>query len=929
MVLLVLQVRVVLNASPRCEAASLSPTQQRHAAAFQSCPFTSRASFPAKLDKIQEVWHLSLENSRKCHSCGARDGSGAEIVCDQLTVRLSLSTQVVILNTQDNAWYLTSQRNFRYLFYPEDYDFSEPSWQVQTVSESLQALHRCLSNFASVNAVQLDTYFHTEAQLNKEGTSSVPNVDLAVTSYKHVESLFDPEVTFKPELITRHYSVNASWMGPLSQALEEEGLTLEEALARSEAGEALPAVQSFFQSLYSMQVTLPLFAFGFGSLFRTCVKWVIEVQYSFSDRGQLEISMVTNVHSTCNRYPSTAARLADRLQWLNIVILVFACIHLLLLLRAVYRTYRIAVEFSSLQRRGVRSAPPTFCSRWCFCFARCCSQTKQPLQTPLMHATDGSPVGGSGATPALPVEGSRLHELAADPNIMRAISLLQHPNSHVTFDVSGGGALIHLDGNTVPMPPELLQNADEDSDSDADQDARHIRRVISSSRERATSDVGRLREPSGVDDTSLGRVLEGSPLQSPRLVPPRDDTSLATASGRASSWLKWNHGEPAGSINTIARGMSGRSVLDSGAEVLEGGEESTSSSSTDVAEALGLNWESIHWSHKLRLLNRWTIVSFAACVCNILAASLNLSGSVAHSPTTPFHSLMVALGCALLWIGLVRYLEHNVHYYSLVLTLRRGIPRVSRFLFGVLPVFMAFVMFSVVYFAAHAPRFGDVPTAAVTLFAVLNGDVVRDTFMDLIVFHPIVGQIFMYVFICLFIYVVLNVLIAVIEESFYSTAERNEQLLEKQKEIRSQPAAPLHELLTPRITSGGSDDSGGSGPECAAETPIPAEAGGLEREIRPLPSGAAAGFGHSDSIRRSISTPSPDRHSSKRRHARKQLLRQNAGQLLKQPVKSDLHSLALDPEDQLGRFFRGADLAEELQREPSRRRAPSQQRTND
>lgn len=838
-------------------------------------------------------------------------------MCDSVA-SAHLRLQVVVLNTQDNAWYLSSQRNFRFLFYPSDYDFSDPSWQVRTVAGSLQAVHRSLSNFASVNSRQLDTYFHSEADLSA-GLSAVaapPNVLMEVTTFKHVDTLFDPSVEFQPELHTQQYYVNASWMGPISQALQKEGLTFEQAVARSSAGDAIPALQSFFQSLYSMQLTLPLFAFGFGSLFRTCVKWVVQVQYSFSDRGQLHISMVTNVESSCNRYPSTAARLADRLQWLNIVILAFAAIHLFLLIRAVYRTYRIAVEFSSLRRRGSRTPLPSFWQRWCFCCACLRPNSSEQLKSPLLGGESSAAAGAAALEVSPKPGGARLQELAADPNIRRAITLLQHPESHVTFDVSGGGALIHLDGNTVPMPPELLQNADDSSDSDEDRDARHIRRVISSSRDRATSDMGRLTSALGGDGGPLDAVQEG--VASPQRRSHQDDTSLATRSGRASSWLKWNHGEVTGSINAASTSTP-----------LPAGEDS-SSSSTDVAEALGLNWASIHWSHKLRLLNRWTIVSFAACVCNILAAGLNLSGSVAHSPTTPFHSLMVALGCSLLWIGLVRYLEHNVHYYSLVLTLRRGIPRVSRFLLGVLPVFMAFVMFAVVYFASHAPRFGDVPTAAVTLFAVLNGDVVRDTFMNLIEFHPVVGQIFMYVFICLFIYVVLNVLIAVIEESFYSTAERNEQLLEKQKKIRAQPTAQLQDLLTPR--AGGDSASSGSEGGCNAageDDAIPMQLDEADMEdVAPLAGlgmpegGAAAGLGGFDSIQRSVSTPAPDRHSSHRRHVRKQLLRKNAGQLLKQPVKTDLHSLALDPEDQLGRFFRGADLAEELQREPSRRKAP-------
>lgn len=83
---------------------------------------------------------------------------------------------------------------------------------------------------------------------------------------------------------------------------------------------------------------------------------------------------------------------------------------------------------------------------------------------------------------------------------------------------------------------------------------------------------------------------------------------------------------------------------------------------------------------------------------------------------------------------------------------------------GVAPVFMAYTLFSVVMFGNTVPRFENLTVgtalitpraltpyahctlhtwqeAMITLFAVLNGDVVRDTFMALLPHHPITGQV--------------------------------------------------------------------------------------------------------------------------------------------------------------------------------------------
>ena len=51
----------------------------------------------------------------------------------------------------------------------------------------------------------------------------------------------------------------------------------------------------------------------------------------------------------------------------------------------------------------------------------------------------------------------------------------------------------------------------------------------------------------------------------------------------------------------------------------------------------------------------------------------------------------------------------------------------------------------------------------ITLFAVMNGDEVADSFNEMTTAQPVMAQIFWYTYICLFIFVVLNIFIAIIE----------------------------------------------------------------------------------------------------------------------------------------------------------------------
>ena len=131
------------------------------------------------------------------------------------------------------------------------------------------------------------------------------------------------------------------------------------------------------------------------------------------------------------------------------------------------------------------------------------------------------------------------------------------------------------------------------------------------------------------------------------------------------------------------------------------------------------------------------------------------------------HRLLGSLGCSLLWVNLVRYLQYNRNYYMVILTIRYAAPRVLRFLVGVLPIMMGYAFFGMTYFGSESDRFSTFGASMVTLFAVLNGDVIRETFLNLFPVYPVISQIYLYSFICLFIYVVLNVFIAIVEEAFF------------------------------------------------------------------------------------------------------------------------------------------------------------------
>lgn len=186
-------------------------------------------------------------------------------------------------------------------------------------------------------------------------------------------------------------------------------------------------------------------------------------------------------------------------------------------------------------------------------------------------------------------------------------------------------------------------------------------------------------------------------------------------------------------------------------------------------------------SDQIRFFDLWFLFSIGGTVFVEVACFENVFRTCNQEPISTAAKFSLGFGCALLWTCVLKYLEGNASYSGLILTLRRGVPRVLRFLVGVLPVLFAYAVFGMSYFGELSTRFADFGSSMVTLFAILNGDVIRETFLDLTPFYPTVGQIYLYSFISLFIYVVLNVFIAIIEESFFMIRQ---ELLEKKNRRR-------------------------------------------------------------------------------------------------------------------------------------------------
>ncbi|KAJ0411218.1 hypothetical protein ATCC90586_003857 [Pythium insidiosum] len=231
-------------------------------------------------------------------------------------------------------------------------------------------------------------------------------------------------------------------------------------------------------------------------------------------------------------------------------------------------------------------------------------------------------------------------------------------------------------------------------------------------------------------------------------------------------------------VTAVYLALSGRALLRSYRIVSRAGElvKRAKEEAPPTADARPMDWTAsssaseLPLAVRLKLFNGLQIMVFVALSLLLLSSLWSLVFLKAHVPISYWHRLVQATAMLLLWSSLVGYLEHNRQVYSIVLTLRWSAPRVLQFLVGVSPVFLGFALFGTIYFGPRVAAFGSLSASMMTLFAVLNGDVILDTF-DALERHGFAtsGTLYLYSFIALFIYVVLNIFIAIVEEAFFAT----------------------------------------------------------------------------------------------------------------------------------------------------------------
>jgi len=111
-----------------------------------------------------------------------------------------------------------------------------------------------------------------------------------------------------------------------------------------------------------------------------------------------------------------------------------------------------------------------------------------------------------------------------------------------------------------------------------------------------------------------------------------------------------------------------------------------------------------------------------------------------------FANTIIGIGCALIWITTMKYLQTSRSYSQIHRTFGKSMGLILRNAAGMLPIFIGFTFLGVTIFW-RSGRFSNLDIGMFTLFAVMNGDMIFDTYNDLIGIRFLVAIIYTYSFI--------------------------------------------------------------------------------------------------------------------------------------------------------------------------------------
>lgn len=169
--------------------------------------------------------------------------------------------------------------------------------------------------------------------------------------------------------------------------------------------------------------------------------------------------------------------------------------------------------------------------------------------------------------------------------------------------------------------------------------------------------------------------------------------------------------------------------------------------------------------------------------------------------------LFVGLGCAFCWFSSSKLIEHSPHLSYFSRTIHHAGPNIIRHGINMIPFFIGFAMLGMAVFWPSF-RFRTAYTTFFSLYSIMLGDEISNSFMEVIQFDSFFGPIYIFCWVFLSMSILMNLFIIIVGDSFTTVQETHKfnWLTEDEKLIALDKSREFDETSS-ESTSTDSDDN--------------------------------------------------------------------------------------------------------------------------
>ena len=190
------------------------------------------------------------------------------------------------------------------------------------------------------------------------------------------------------------------------------------------------------------------------------------------------------------------------------------------------------------------------------------------------------------------------------------------------------------------------------------------------------------------------------------------------------------------------------------------------------------SWESIPFKIKRQFFNSWVILLLFSVIFLLMYSVISIYCSLKQWLLPDVCYFFLGIGTSLLYLTGLQFFKHLPGFYVFVSTVNSAIPKLVSYFVGVAPIFFGYAILGLAIFGDNLGLWSTLRSSGTALFCLMNGDNIFTICTALFISenYSILARIYIYSYIVLAIYVILNIIFSVVQQSFFISREAAELL---------------------------------------------------------------------------------------------------------------------------------------------------------